>query len=269
MQERLQKLLAQWGVASRRRAEEMIAAGRVSVNGAIADLGQKADPQTDTVTVDGQPLLPQSRPLKTYLLLHKPAGIVSTCIDPEGRQTVLSLVPERLLVPGLHPVGRLDAYSTGALILTNDGELTQRLTHPRHSIAKVYQVWLEGQPTAQALQRWREGVDLDGQLTQPAEVQVIRQEAYRTLLEIVLRQGRNRQIRRVAEALGHRVLDLHRSVIGPLKLGQLPSGRVRPLSSQEVISLVASSASPDNKVNDRPKRRFDSSFNSDSVVRCH
>ncbi|GAB4375982.1 MAG: pseudouridine synthase [Elainellaceae cyanobacterium] len=240
MVERVQKILSQWGVASRRQAEQMILAGRVRLNGTVVQLGQKANPQFDQIEVDGKLIQVAHRPQLVYFLLHKPLGVVSTCDDPQGRTTVLDLLPASLQADsGIHPVGRLDANSTGALLLTNDGELTFHLTHPRHSIAKTYQVWVEGHPTASALNQWRQGVLLDGKRTRPAEVQVLeqRQQPDRTLLEVVLREGRNRQIRRVAAQLGHPVVHLCRIAIGSIRLGQLPSGQYRPLQASELQFL--------------------------------
>lgn len=246
MQERLQKVLSQWGLASRRQAEELILGGRVRVNGAIAQLGQKADPTTDAIEVDGQSLAIRQKPQKTYLLINKPIGVVSTCADPQDRKTVLDLLPANQQNQGIHPVGRLDTDSTGALILTNDGELTHQLTHPRHSVPKVYRVRVEGAPTAATLRLWRQGIELDGRRTRPAEVRVLQRGTDSTLLEIVLKEGRNRQIRRVAELLGHPVVSLHRTAIGSIELCHLPLGGVRRLSSQEVVTLVASLASSDD-----------------------
>ena len=166
MEERLQKIMATWGIASRRQAEQMILAQRVRVNGNIAHLGQKANPSSDSIEVDGKPIAPSHRPVPIYLLLNKPAGVVSTCADPGGRRTVLDLLPRRLRTgQGVHPVGRLDANSTGALLLTNDGELTFRLTHPRHHVPKTYEVWVQGDPPESALEAWRGGVSLSGRKT--------------------------------------------------------------------------------------------------------
>lgn len=268
MQVRLQKVLSQWGIASRRQAEQLIVEGRVRVNGAIAQLGDKVNPDTDHLEVDGRELDSQPKPQHQYLLLNKPLGVVSTCADPQGRKTVLDLLPSDLQHQGLHPVGRLDAYSTGALILTNDGDLTYQLTHPRHDVPKTYRVLVEGSPTAATLQAWRQGVELEGRKTRPANVQVIkRQQAPRssttaTLLEIVLYEGRNRQIRRVAEDLGHRVISLHRVAIGSIGIAPLSLGRFRHLSSQEVLTLVASTATPNHSVT-TPKQL------SAGVVHCH
>jgi pseudouridine synthase len=216
---RLQKILSQWGIASRRRAEQLILAGRVQVNGAVATLGQTAEPTTDRIEVDGRLITIQARPEHVYLLLNKPVGIVSTCFDPQGRPTVLELLPSQLReCEGIHPVGRLDINSSGALLLTNDGDLTFRLTHPSHSICKTYLVWVRGQISRQVLTAWRNGIDLDGQYTLPAQVTVVKHSDNRTLVEIVLTEGRNRQIRRVATQLGHPVLDLHRTSIGDISI---------------------------------------------------
>jgi 23S rRNA pseudouridine2605 synthase len=266
MSERVQKVLSQWGLASRRQAEQLILEGRVTINGAIAHLGQKADPAADTIEVDGQPLTVQEKPQLTYLLLNKPKGAVSTCADPQGRRTVLDLLPPQWQVPGLHPVGRLDTDSTGALILTNDGHFTNQLTHPRHNIAKTYRVRVQGRPSSETLKLWRQGVILEGCLTRPAQVRVISEAPDSTLLEIVLREGRNRQIRKVAEQLGHPVISLHRTAIGSVEVCHLPLGRVRPLSSQEVITLVASSATP--KVSPKVSKS-DQRKSSADIVRCH
>ncbi|MEB3180548.1 MAG: pseudouridine synthase [Nostocaceae cyanobacterium] len=243
MEERLQKLLSQWGVASRRQAEEMIRQGRVCLNGNVANLGQKADPQTDQITVDGKPLYPNNRPKLVYLLLNKPDGVVSTCYDPQGRTTVVDLLSKELRKhQGIHPVGRLDVDSTGVLLLTNDGELTFKLTHPRHSIPKTYHVWIQGHPPKAVLQVWQNGVVLDGRKTLPAQVRVIDQGAEDTCLEVILREGRNRQIRRVAEQLGYPVKKLHRTAIGAIQLqlpGEppLPKGYYRHLNDVEVHFL--------------------------------
>lgn len=238
MAERLQKILSQWGIASRRQAEQMILAGRVRLNGAVVQLGQLADPAVDVIEVDGSLIQPENRPERLYLLLHKPMGVVSTCHDPQGRPTVLELLPRSLRSQsGLHPVGRLDAASTGALLLTNDGEITVQLTHPRHSISKIYRVWVKGQPAEAVIQQWRQGVNLEGQQTRPATVRILRSEPGKTLLEVGLKEGRNRQIRKVAALLGCPVIQLHRVAIGNIQLGDLASGQYRFLTSAEVKFL--------------------------------
>jgi len=244
MEERLQKILSQWGITSRRHAEEMILAGRVRVNGQIVHLGQKANPEQDRIEVDGRLIKPANRPELIYLLLNKPSGVVSTCDDPQGRTTVLHLLPAALQQgQGIHPVGRLDAESTGALLLTNDGDLTFRLLHPRHSVPKTYHVWVEGQPPEKVLQNWRQGVILDKKKTLPCPVRILKKQpgGDKTLLEVILKEGRNRQIRRVAGQLGYPVIQLHRTAIGPIQL-QLPDeillpGKYRPLNDFEIDFL--------------------------------
>jgi 16S rRNA pseudouridine516 synthase len=233
--QRLQKLIAAAGLCSRRTAEDWIEAGRVNVDGQVSTLGDQADPDSQVIQVDGRPLCPRREP--TVLLINKPPGVISTCRDPSGRSTVLDLLP-RQLRQGLHPVGRLDADSRGALLLTDQGELTLRLTHPRFDHAKTYRVWVEGTPLDTSLQRWRRGVSLDGTRTRSAEVHVVQRRSDRTLLEVVLLEGRNRQIRRVADLLGHPVLDLQRVAIAGLRLGPLPEGRWRHLSRGEWQPLL-------------------------------
>ncbi|MBF2065759.1 MAG: rRNA pseudouridine synthase [Calothrix sp. C42_A2020_038] len=254
MEARLQKVLSQWGVASRRHAEEMIRQSRVRINGATAQVGQKVDPERDVITVDGKTITTDRSPSLIYLLLNKPVGVVSTCNDPQGRTTVLDLLPNELRSgQGIHPVGRLDAESTGALILTNDGDLTYWLTHPRHSIPKTYRVLVQGQTSDAVLELWRSGVLLDDRKTRPAKVRVIKKMPTQTRLEIILKEGRNRQIRRVAEQLGHPVIELHRTAIGSIQLqttGQplLPTGSYRYLEDFEIRNLH-SSIEVDSKVN--------------------
>ena len=238
MGERLQKILSQWGVASRRNAETLIVEGRVTLNGLRASLGQQADPAIDCIEVDGQPIHPNNRPRLIYLLMNKPVGVVSTCSDQHRRKTVLDLLPQEIRrSQGVHPVGRLDAASTGALLLTNDGPLTFRLTHPRHSIAKTYEVWVKGKPNSSILLKWQRGVMLSGRMTRPAGVLPLKEESDRTLLQIVLKEGRNRQIRRVADLLGYPVIRLHRVAIGSIKLNSLKPGNFRHLTASEVGAL--------------------------------
>ncbi len=243
MAERVQKILSQWGIASRRQAEQMILAGRVRLNGSLAHLGQKADPNTDRLEVDGRAITPANRPQLIYILLNKPAGVVSTCRDPRNRSTVLDLLPVELKQgQGIHPVGRLDAESTGALLLTNDGALTLGLTHPRYHLPKTYCVWVRGHPPESVLELWRQGVILSGKKTLPAQVTVLKRRSQQTLLQIVLTEGRNRQIRRLAKQLGFEVLKLHRTAIGSIQLQLpnepgLPSGHYRFLKDFEIHFL--------------------------------
>jgi pseudouridine synthase len=243
MSVRLQKILSQWGIASRRQAEQMILDGRIQVNGEIVTIGSVADPSLDRITIDGKPITSGDRPPKTYILLNKPLGIVSTCADPQGRPTVLDLLPNSLgKNGGIHPVGRLDINSTGALILTNDGEFTFTLTHPRHHIPKTYEVLVKGLPPNHVLKAWREGIILDNQRTLPAKVRVLGSDGENTRLEIILVEGRNRQIRRVAEQLGYPVIKLHRVAIGPIQLhtphSKLSLGEYRYLTTREIKKLM-------------------------------
>ena len=200
-------------------------------------------PDGELIEVDGVPVTATERPQSVYLLLHKPAGVVSTCSDPRDRSKVLDLLPPKLRYgQGIHPVGRLDVDSTGALLLTNDGKLTFCLTHPRHSISKTYQVWVYGHPPESVLQVWRQGIILSGRKTMPAQVQILDRTRDQTMLEVILSEGRNRQIRRTADQLGYPVMRLHRTAIGSIQL-QPPSepilsvGCCRTLTNSEIIFL--------------------------------
>ena len=233
MEERLQKILARAGFGSRRACEEFIRAGRVAVNGQVAQIGQKADPDGDHITLDGKPVHVKHE--FTYVALHKPRGVLSDEGDGTGRvQTARELVG----LPGhLYPIGRLDLRSEGLLLLTNDGELTHRLTHPRYEHEKEYHVQVEGYPEEKTLRQWRHGVFLEGSKTAPAEVSILHQDKDRTWLRIVLREGRKRQIRRMGAMLGHPVHQLIRVRIGPVYLGDLKPGQWRHLTEQEVEQL--------------------------------
>lgn len=244
MQVRLQKLLSQWGVASRRQAEVWISQGQVHLNGHPARLGQRVDPDIDQIFVNGQLCHPPRSPQHRYWLLNKPQGVVSTCKDPRNRPAVLDLL-SAVDRQGMHPVGRLDANSTGALILTNDGEFTFKLTHPRFHVPKTYQVCLQGKPSAIALQQWRQGLELDGQWTRPAQIKIVKpyqRTTNSTEIEVILQEGKNRQIRRIAQQLGYPVRRLHRTHIGPVALQSpssqgLPEGHYRPLTPAELDDL--------------------------------
>lgn len=241
--ERLQKLMAAAGFCSRRRGEELLRQGRVRVNGQPASLGDQADAARDRIEVDGRPL--QAAPPSLTLLLNKPVGVLCTCHDPRGRPTVLDLLPPPLRRgQGLHPVGRLDADSRGALLLSNDGDLTLRLTHPRYGHRRTYRVWVRGVPDGAALQRWRAGVPLDGEPSQPVGLRLLQRDGEAALLELQMGEGRNRQIRRTAALLGHPVLDLQRTAIGPWSLGELPEGRWRRLQPDELSALADPAAQP-------------------------
>jgi 23S rRNA pseudouridine2605 synthase len=224
---RLNAYLARAGVASRRGADELIKAGRVSVNGQPGQLNTFVG-RSDRVEVDGEPVAAQAL---AYVLLHKPAGTVTTASDPQGRPTVVELVDvaERVV-----PVGRLDVDTTGALLLTNDGPLAHRLAHPRYGVEKVYEADVEGRPNGTALQTLAKGVELEDGVTAPARVRRLGPSR----LELVLHEGRNRQVRRMLEAVGHPVLHLHRSAYAGLTLEGLEPGEWRELTPEEVASLV-------------------------------
>ncbi len=231
--ERLQKVLAQAGVASRRKSEELIRQGRVMVNGrVVTELGTKVNPARDDVRVDGRRV--HSAPGRLYVMLNKPGGVISAMEDRRGRRALGDLVslPQRL-----YPVGRLDLHSEGLILLTDDGELANLLTHPRYEHEKEYQVWVNGEPTEETLQAWRQGVLLDGKPTAPARVEVLGRRGDATLLRVAMHEGRKRQIRRVAELLGHPVRELKRVRLGPLELGPLEVGQWRYLTTKEVRSL--------------------------------
>ncbi len=249
--ERLQKILAHAGLASRRTAEGMILDGRVAVDGVtITSLGSKADVDSQVITLDGKPI--SKRPQYHYLMLHKPPGLVSTRSDPQNRSTIMSLVPPSYRA-ALYPVGRLDLDSEGLMLLTNDGELAYRLMHPKFNVPKTYAVWVTGQPEDQALERLRQGVMVEGKKTAPAQVSLLRAGLYRSQLQIVLTEGRKREVRLMCQAIGHQVLQLVRLKIGGLSLGALTRGKFRELSKQEVSALQQSvglgQASPGHKKN--------------------
>jgi pseudouridine synthase len=255
--QRLQKLLAQQGVASRRQIEQLIRDGRVQINGKTVDqMGIKIDPEQDSVQVDGRTIsLTSARKQPLHLMLNKPSGFLSTCQDPFHRPTVLDLLPAsyREQHIRLYPIGRLDRDSSGLLLLSNDGDLTLHLTHPRYHLPKTYLVEVQGQPPPSILQAWREGINLDDGRTLPAEVTLqdpCSAEELRlasapkdspptrtTWLRVVLHEGKKRQIRRVASRLGHPVLTLHRIAVGSLHLGDLKCGQCRLLLPTEIATL--------------------------------
>ena len=233
--ERLQKLLARAGLGSRRRCEELIAAARVTVNGEVAELGRRADPQRDHIALDGVPVVVDLT--LVHWLLNKPAGYVTTASDPQGRRTVLDLVPES---PRVFPVGRLDQDTEGLLLLTNDGELAQLLMHPRHGVEKEYFAEVDGAPSPSALRSLREGVELDDGRTQPARVRLLQKsDAGTSALEIIVKEGRKRMVRRMCSAVGHPVRRLVRTRIGPLRDARLAPGTWRSLDAAEVRALYA------------------------------
>ena len=235
MEERLHKVLAAVGVASRRESERLIAEGRVAVDGqTIIQMGVKVDPDRQSITLDGRPI--GLAPKKVYVLLNKPKGYVTTRSDPHATHTVMELVSE-VPVP-IYPVGRLDRETEGVLILTNDGDFTQKMTHPRHEVSKMYQVHVEGVPDDESLELLRTGVRLEDGVTGPAYVRVLVAGGGRAVLEITIREGRNRQVRRMMDAIGHPVEYLRRIAIGPVSVRNLPKGAWRYLSQKELHALL-------------------------------
>ncbi len=238
MQQRLQKLIAAAGIASRRHAEELIAAGEVTINGKmVTELGAKADPETDHIKVKGRLLNPLLQKHEhVYVLLNKPKGYLSSMADPKGRPLVTDLIPSRL--GRLHPVGRLDFNTEGLLLLTNDGEFTNLITSARNRIAKVYEVKVKGVPPESAIERLRRGIAIGkGERTAPAEVRKLREIKANSWFEVALHEGRNQQIRRMFDAVGHSVVKLRRTRIGTLDDKGLPLGKWRRLKEIEVKRL--------------------------------
>ncbi|HEY5619214.1 MAG TPA: pseudouridine synthase [Vicinamibacterales bacterium] len=237
MPQRLQKVLSQAGLASRRAAEKLIAEGRVTVNGeTVRTMGTKADPSIDDIRVDGRRIRAPQR--LRYILLNKPAGYVTTRSDPQHRPTVIDLLHG---VRGyVYPVGRLDYDTEGLLLLTNDGDLAARLTHPRHGVERTYEARVSGMPDSEALERLRKGIPLDGRRTLPADVILLNPGRSREgVLRLTIREGRNRQVRRMCDAVGHPVRMLRRTHVGPLEDRRLKPGQWRELTADEVHALRA------------------------------
>jgi len=238
MQIRLQKWLALSGAASRRKAEAYITAGRVCVNGhVVSELGAKADTECDVVTLDQKRLVFETK--KMYIMLNKPEGVVTTVTDPQGRSTVMDYVKTELR---LYPVGRLDYDTGGLLIMTNDGDFAQKMTHPSHKVRKTYVAEVKGKPASAAMMRFREGLMIEGERTAPAEIKMIETKRMKdgsdvSKMQIVLYEGRNRQVRKMCDAIGHPVLSLKRIAIGTVKLSGLGRGQWRELTKQELKSL--------------------------------
>jgi 23S rRNA pseudouridine2605 synthase len=257
-QERLQKILSAAGVASRRRAEDLIQQGRVSVNGqVVTELGTKADPRHDEIQVDGRRL--QTAQRQRYILLNKPRGYVTTRSDPQGRPTVMDLL--KGVREYVYPVGRLDYDSEGLLLLTNDGELAARLTHPRHEVERVYEARVRGIPRAHEIERLERGIVIDGRRTAPAKVRLARTPAAaggpQAVLLLTIHEGRHRQVRKMLEAVGHPVVRLRRVRIGPIADDVLKTGHYRELTHAEVAKLkrgVGLAAAP-RSVNEPVRRR--------------
>lgn len=231
---RLQKYIAECGVASRRSAEKMIECGRVSVNGEIVDyMGCLVNPETDIVEVDGVRIEAESK--KYYIMLNKPKNYVTTVSDEFGRPTVMQLVSD--INARIYPVGRLDFDTTGLLIMTNDGEFANILTHPRHTVNKVYIARVDKVPTEEQLEKLRRGVELDGVMTSPARAETIKRPQKGIEVKITIHEGRNRQVRRMLESVGINVMSLKRISVGSLTLGNLPEGKWRALSDAEINKL--------------------------------
>jgi 23S rRNA pseudouridine2605 synthase len=259
-EERLQKILARAGIASRRKVEEMIEAGQVTVNGEVAGLGDKADPERDAIKVDGRRVQPPPREHR-YLLLNKPKGVMSTLSDPEGRKTVIDFVPPAMR-KALVPVGRLDFNTEGLLLLTDDGEFAQRIAHPRYGSTKTYEVKVKGTPTEEQLDRLRNGVVIEGKRTAPAKITSRHfKKAPRRPGEpasdnswwvVEIAEGRTRQIREMFFQIGHPVGKLRRVAIGSLRDSALPVGALRELSDEEVHKLMKSARAPEER---RPARK--------------
>lgn len=230
---RLQKYLSHAGVASRRAAETLIARGHVRVNGRVVrEMGVSVS-EADRVDVDGRTIALTSQ--HVYVMLHKPAGVMTTMHDPQGRRTILDMMPPDL--PRIVPVGRLDYDSSGLLLLTNDGDLAHRLTHPKYGVEKRYRALVRGRLVPEEVERLRGGVEVDGVRTAGAPVRVVATRRDTSVVDMTIHEGRNRQVRRMFEAVGHPVIVLERLRFGPLKLGDLPVGQARELTDHEVASL--------------------------------
>jgi 23S rRNA pseudouridine2605 synthase len=249
--DRLQKLLSAAGIASRRDAEQLILEGRVEVDGQVVrELGTRVDRMQQEIKVDGEPL---PRPRLAYFAVHKPVGIVSTMNDPSGRPRVIDLLPPSL--GRLYNVGRLDLGSEGLILVTNDGDLANLLTHPRHGVEKTYQVEVAGDPAQDVLTQLEKGVYLAEGKAKVVSARIKSRRKQSTLMEIVLAEGRNREIRRILARMGHKVLRLIRIAVGPVRLGDMPAGAYRRLTHEEVAKLrIASSGVADTKATRSPKR---------------
>ncbi len=231
---RLQKYLAMCGIASRRASEKIILEGRVTVNGKIiSEMGIQVDEATDTVAVDGEIVRPEEE--KHYIAYNKPVGEVTTVSDPEGRATVMDRFADYPV--RLFPVDRLDYDSEGLLLLTNDGDMMNRVLHPSHEVLKTYWTKMSNHVSPEEIRALRKGVLIDGKLTSPASVRLIRENTFDTVLLISIHEGRNRQVRKMAEAIGHKVVSLRRVAFGPVSLGDLPAGMWRPLTKEEISKL--------------------------------
>lgn len=241
---RLQKYLAEQGIASRRKSEDLIRQGKVKVNGHIAQIGMKINPRKDIVTVGNQKIVSPRKRKMIYVMLNKPRGYVTTVSDELGRKTVMDLLPD--FGDRIYPVGRLDKDSEGLLILTNNGSFTNCMTHPSHEYAKVYRVTVRPSVNDEILDNLRNGIVIDGRKTAPCEVTVLTQEENRVVLEMILHEGRNREIRKMCESQNLEVARLKRISIGSLKLGMLKQGDYREIGEQEIKKLLRCSGHKEN-----------------------
>lgn len=232
---RLQKYLAQCGVASRRKSEELIESGKVKVNGRVAQIGDKVNPKNDDITVSGKRIVRTNK--YTYIMLHKPRGFITTMSDEMDRKCVAMLVKD--VGVRVYPVGRLDRESEGLLLMTNDGEFANAMTHPTKHVPKTYRVTVRPSISEEQITKLSSGIVIDGSMTAPADVRIIKREEGRVVIEIILYEGRNRQIRKMCEALGLEVARLKRVAVGSVKLGMLPQGKWRELTEDEVHKLTS------------------------------
>lgn len=235
MKERLQKILAKSGIASRRTAEQFIRDGKIAIDGQIVtEMGYQVDPQRHQITFEGKPLPLEEK--KVYILLNKPTGYVTTMSDPQGRPIVSSLLKKEVSVR-VFPVGRLDLDTEGALLMTNDGDLANRVTHPRHEINKTYVAKVKGCPSRKKLEQLEKGIEIDGHKTWPAKIKILDSKPSFTAIEIIVHEGKKRQVRKMFAAIDHPVLTLKRTAYGRLKLGKLALGKYRFLSKKELKSI--------------------------------
>jgi 23S rRNA pseudouridine2605 synthase len=235
MEERLQKILAKAGLASRRSAEQLIRDGRIHVNGQrVQEMGHKADPACDLITCDGKPI---SFEQKIYILLNKPAGYVTTLSDPQGRPVVTDLLSDIPL--RLFPVGRLDLDTEGALLMTNDGALANSILHPSFEVKKTYEALVAGSPSLESLKHLEQGIEIEGIRTRPATVRILKRTPTQTLIKIIIHEGKKRQVRKMFQAIHHRVLHLKRTAYGRLGLSALPLGKYRILSTNDVKKIFS------------------------------